>query len=149
MGMNTAASLPSISAHRCSSLSTVPPRAKLSGAIPTAPSKACNRRISLLGCLGFAVTSEDHRHIRIRQLWLRVQQGMTWETDRRRGRHAGIPSRGGPVTCAVGVSRLTERTQFWSHLLAKEADGIEHAIQRDASPDVRLHDHARQAKLVP
>src|SRR5438132_5823356 len=52
-----------------------------------------------LGGLGFAIASQYHRTICIRRLWLHLT-----------------------------TSGVTERTQSWSHLLGKEADGIEHAI---------------------
>src|SRR5262245_23318711 len=73
-----------------------------------------------LGGLGFAIASQYHSNICIGRLWLHL------------------------IT-----SEVTERTQSWSHLLGKEADGIEHALQGDAPPDIRLNDHAGEAKLVP
>ena len=106
VGMKTAASLPSISAQRCSSLRLSPARK----AIRRNAYFALKGRQSAhqpLGCLGFAIASQYHRNICVRRLWLHL------------------------ITSGV-----TERTQFWSHLLGKEADGIEHALQRDTLPDV-------------
>jgi len=48
----------------------------------------------------------------------------------------------GNVWAAIPIERsVALRTQLWRHLLRIEANGIEHALQRDVTPDVRFHNH--------